>query len=73
VGFGANINTQDDEGYTPLMRILEKDFDLAKILINQDTDVNLKNNKGETALHIFAQNEIFFSLSSARKHRSLGR
>jgi ankyrin repeat protein len=70
LGFGADINIQDDEGYTPLMRILEKevpDFGIAKMLVNQDADVNLKNNKGETALHIFAQNGIFFSPTLLKK------
>lgn len=61
---GADINIQDNEGYTPLMRILEEedfDFTLAKMLIKQGSNLNLKNKEGQTALHIFASHTWTFS------------
>lgn len=55
LSLGANINTQDIDGYTTLILTLvyEANFDLAKILIEKGCNVNCQNKNGNTAL-IFA-------------------
>lgn len=52
---GANINAQDVEGFTPLMRIVQwsAPIELFNVLMASMCDVNLKNNEGLTALHIY--------------------
>lgn len=57
---GADINSQDNEGYTPLMRLLDRDdggwlesVDIFNVLMGKSCDVNLQNWQGETALHIY--------------------
>ena len=49
---GANVNVQDDNSVTPLMKAVEKgDFDTVAFLIGHGADVNLKDSGGRTALH----------------------
>ena len=52
---GANIDAQDAEGFTPLMRVTQTSgpIELFNILMAQSADVNLKNNDGLTALHLY--------------------
>lgn len=49
---GADIDTQDNEGRTPLMNALffSEDIDIIKFLINAHADLNIKSNHNETAL-----------------------
>ena len=49
---GANVNVQDDNSVTPLMKAVEKgDVDTVSFLIRHGADVRLKDNRGRTALH----------------------
>ena len=53
---GANINAQDAKGFTPLMRVVQMygvSMDLFNVLMTSMCDVNLKNNEGYTALHLY--------------------
>lgn len=53
---GANINAQDEIGYTPLMRLVERGMfpvALFNILVDRQCDVNLRNNTQATALHLY--------------------
>lgn len=52
---GADVDAQDAEGFTPLMRVvhLSVSSELFDILMANRCNVNLKNNKGLTALHLY--------------------
>lgn len=55
---GANINAQDADGFTPLMRVLVNrncSIILFNILMDRHCDLNLKNSQGYTALHLYYQ------------------
>ena len=63
---GANINQQDEKGYTALIWACmtssdEKCREIAKLLIDKGADVNIKANNGSTALIEAAANshEVF--------------
>lgn len=48
---GANINTKDEEGYTPLhCSVNEEDPKCSLFLIENGADINIKNNHGGTPL-----------------------
>jgi hypothetical protein len=48
---GANVNAQDEHGWTALMfAVLRSDVDLVRLLLQHGADVNLKTNEGNTAL-----------------------
>ena len=48
---GANVNTQDKDGNTPLMMAARKeDEELVSMLVEKGSDVSLMNNEGNTAL-----------------------
>ncbi|KAL8907977.1 MAG: hypothetical protein Q9171_005639 [Xanthocarpia ochracea] len=52
---GVEVNHHDNSGETPLMthiRTLPSDGDIIRILLKLGADVNLRNEQGETALHI---------------------
>ena len=51
---GADLNIQDNNGYTILMWLVESnDIPISKkLLLNPNIDINLKNNEGDTALDI---------------------
>lgn len=51
VNEGYNVNTKDEEGWTPLMLFVE-DEQIVKFLMHHGAKINLKNKKGDTALHI---------------------
>jgi ankyrin repeat protein len=49
---GADINSQDAFGKTPLHMVAENGFDeIAETLVSLNVNSKIKNNKGETALH----------------------
>jgi ankyrin repeat protein len=50
---GAGVNLQDAAGVTPLSKAMSfQNYELVKALLDEaDTDVNIPNNKGITALH----------------------
>lgn len=53
IEFGANINQQDDYGYSALhLAIIRESFGKIKILVENGADIYLKNKEGETALDI---------------------
>lgn len=60
---GADINQQDEDGWTPLMfATLEGYFDIVKVLLDAGADVNIESPEGEYALYIAAYSghqEIF--------------
>lgn len=49
---GANVNTFNNDGNTPLMRAVTRKFNIYKLLLNANVTIEQKNNKGETALHL---------------------
>ncbi len=57
IKIGINVNTRDSDGNTALMyAIKEKHMDLVEVLVTSEaTEINAKNNLGETAL-MFAAN-----------------
>lgn len=52
---GANVDTQNVTGCTPLMRV--KEGAAAKCLLDADADITLKSNAGTTAIEYAARNE----------------
>jgi len=54
---GADVNTSDNAGYTPLMyAVLTSDTDIMKLLIGAGANVNTKTTEGDTALTLDAGN-----------------
>ena len=54
VEHGADVNTKNSNGWTPLQVSCSMDMDrleIAKILIQNGADLDSKSNDGETALH----------------------
>lgn len=50
---GTDINLRDEDGYTALMVAVEVgSFDMIELLINQGSEATMRNNWGETALHL---------------------
>ncbi len=50
---GANVNTGNEAGQTPLMSAVSRGYeDIAKILLDHNADVNIKAHDGATALMI---------------------
>lgn len=48
---GADVNTKDSAGWTPLMIACDNGHsDLAALLIHHDADIHAKDNKGKTAI-----------------------
>jgi ankyrin repeat protein len=48
---GANVNQQDAEGQTALMRTLSySDIEVVKILVEENADLNIRDNDGNTVL-----------------------
>lgn len=57
-----DINAQDGNGYTALMNIVTDPnaYDLLKnFLINKRPDVNLRNNEGDTRLHLAIKHKAY--------------
>ncbi|XP_059174811.1 ankyrin repeat and KH domain-containing protein 1-like [Physella acuta] len=53
---GANIETRDDDGNTPLLICAEKGFtDIALLLVDKGADINSYNKDGDTALLLSIQ------------------
>lgn len=49
----ANINAQDDEGFTPLMNACQnRHVEVVKILLEAGADISLKSKYGDTALSL---------------------
>jgi len=56
--YGANINSKDEEGNTPIIKAAEfNNNDMVKFLIKNDADINLKNDEGEIALIQAVEND----------------
>lgn len=56
---GADVNYQNGDGRTALMRASKRDRkDVVQLLIDNGADVNLVDNKGKTALMAAAKKEI---------------
>ena len=56
--WGANINTQDDFGATPLIHAVMMDyFEMVKWLIKRGASLELKTVNGDTALAVATSNE----------------
>jgi len=54
----ANVNKQDKEGYTPLMRAAFNSHDeIVKLLLAKGADPKLKEKKGKTALDLAEENK----------------
>ena len=53
---GAEVNTQDMNGWTPLMRVIERgNVELASRLLEvEGIDINMQSNTGTSALHVAA-------------------
>ena len=48
---GADINYQNGDGRTALMRASKRDYkDIVRVLLDNGADVNLEDNKGKTAI-----------------------
>jgi ankyrin repeat protein len=66
LGIGADINTPNHKGNTPIMMALEqKQFEMAQILLNRQPDLSKQNQQGETAYSLALENkwEAMFSNS----------
>jgi len=49
---GANVNSQDEVGSTPLHYSAESSLEIVKYLVNKGAYVNAQNNNDETPLHL---------------------
>jgi hypothetical protein len=59
IDHGANINAQDDDGYTPLIVACYKGLaDIAQLLIEKGADVNAKDHEGLTALRLAENDDL---------------
>ena len=48
---GADINYQNGDGRTALMRAAKRDYkDIVRVLLDNGADVNVEDNKGKTAI-----------------------
>ena len=69
IASGAKVNKATSEGYTPLMAVADfsvggsgqSRYQIAQLLLKNDANPNIKNNKGKNALH-FAIDTDFYSL-----------
>lgn len=58
IKMGAKVNAKDDDGYTPLHRLLQSkylkqgDLEMVRYLYTQNADINAKDKVGVTPLHI---------------------
>jgi ankyrin repeat protein len=51
----VEVNTRDDDGFTPLLRALEcGNLDVFRLLLDHNADVHVRDNKGRTPLHFAA-------------------
>ena len=56
---GADINAQDKEGNTPLLRAFEqRSVQAAKLLVNNDARPNIPNNDGVSVMDLLANGEV---------------
>ena len=59
LGQGANLNTKNIDGKTPIMVALEiGNKDIIDYLLNQDIDINLKDNTGKNVLFYAIENKL---------------
>lgn len=65
VRYGADTNVQDTRGRTALMLAVEKlNFEIARTLLRTCPDLSLKDDKGQTALHVASANKCTTGLIS---------
>ncbi|XP_071118922.1 uncharacterized protein [Haliotis cracherodii] len=61
---GCGINEISEEGFTPLLCTAQKGtFDSLKLLVDNQGDVSVKDNQGQTALHLLPH----YSIDEAKK------
>ncbi len=72
ISYGCDLNTQDNEGNTPLHDfVMMGDNDICRMLLKRGAALNIKNNKGETPIDIAALKRAkwtYIDLSRARDH-----
>ena len=70
---GVDINAQDDEGETALMKAIDAtELDQVEWLLTNGADVNIRDESGETALDRASQNLIFTLSDILKKARVSG-
>lgn len=71
----ADINAPDGQGFTPLMHaIMHERKDIAAALINKNASVAIKNNLGQTVMHLLFEihnNEWFLELMSSEQFKQI--
>ena len=56
---GADVNKQNNNGYTPLMiAVANRNYSILELFANMNADYNIKNNEGKTVLDMAADNEF---------------
>jgi ankyrin repeat protein len=65
---GANLNLQDDEGFTPLMNACQnRHVEVVRLLVSKGADKSLKSKYGDTALSLVAGKYEDTQAGKARK------
>lgn len=71
---GADINIQNEEGYTPLMKaIYRENPETVKLLLDNGADVNIKTNNGETVFDMYSTPEVEAVLEAYKKQKFFGK
>jgi ankyrin repeat protein len=54
--FNVEVDSQDNDGFTPFLRALKsEDLEIAWLLLDHNVDVHVRDNKGNTSLHLAAE------------------
>jgi len=71
INLGLNVNKLNNEGNTPLMELRcysYHSFDAIKIFVENGADLNIRNNKGETAFFIACKYGLDFMAKALNNH-----